>query len=103
MDLYQNEGCPVTIVRPSHTYNEKNVPLSVHGKSGSFQVIRRIMDDKPVLIQGDGTSLWEMTDNRDFAIGFMNPSPKRLMWNFIPIMYLPVSLLMSVIMTFLEV
>ena len=70
MDLYQSEGFPVTIVRPSHTYNEKSVPLGIHGRNGSYPVIRRILEGKPVLIQGDGTSLWTMTDSRDFAVGF---------------------------------
>ena len=70
MELYQNEGFPVTIVRPSHTYNEKSVPLGIHGKNGSYQVIKRMLEGKPVLIQGDGTSLWTMTDSRDFAVAF---------------------------------
>ena len=70
MDLYQHEGFPVTIVRPSHTYNEKSVPLGVHGKNGSYQVIKRMTEGKPVIIQGDGTSLWTMTDSRDFAAAF---------------------------------
>ena len=70
MDLYQNESFPVTIVRPSHTYNEKSVPLGIHGKNGSYQVIKRMLEGKPVLIQGDGTSLWTMTDSRDFAAAF---------------------------------
>ena len=70
MDLYQNESFPVTIVRPSHTYNEKSVPLGIHGKNGSYQVIKRMLEGKPVLIQGDGTSLWTMTDSRDFAVAF---------------------------------
>ena len=70
MEKYREEGFPVTIVRPSHTYDERSVPLGVHGKKGSWQVIRRMLDGKPVIIQGDGTSLWTMTFNRDFAIGY---------------------------------
>jgi len=42
----------------------------VHGKRGSWQVIQRMLDGKPVIIQGDGTSLWTMTFNTDFAIGY---------------------------------
>ncbi len=71
MKLYRDEGFPVTIVRPSHTYCETSVPLGVHGKNGSWQVIKRMLDGKPVLIHGDGTSLWTMTDSRDFAEGFI--------------------------------
>ena len=70
MKMYRENGFPVTIVRPSHTYSEKKVPLGIHGKNGSFQVIKRMLEGKPVLIQGDGTSLWTMTDSRDFAVGF---------------------------------
>ena len=70
MKVYREEGFPVTIVRPSHTYDERSVPLGVHGKKGSWQVVRRMLEGKPVIIQGDGTSLWTMTFNRDFAIGY---------------------------------
>lgn len=70
MKKYKEEGFPVTIVRPSHTYDERNVPLGVHGKKGFYQVIRRMQEGKPVLIQGDGTSLWTVTFNSDFAIGY---------------------------------
>lgn len=70
MKLYRENGFPVTIVRPSHTYDERSVPLGVHGKNGSWQVIKRMMEGKPVIIHGDGTSLWTMTHNSDFAVGF---------------------------------
>jgi nucleoside-diphosphate-sugar epimerase len=67
---YREEGFPVTIVRPSHTYDERHIPLGVHGNKGFYQVIRRMQQDKPVIIQGDGSSLWALTFNSDFAIGF---------------------------------
>jgi nucleoside-diphosphate-sugar epimerase len=67
---YREDGFPVTIVRPSHTYDERSVPLGVHGKNGSWQVLKRIIDSKPVIIHGDGTSLWTMTHNSDFARAF---------------------------------
>lgn len=70
MDKYRSEGFPVTIVRPSHTYDERNIPIGVHGKNGFWQVIKRMMAEKPVIIQGDGSSLWTLTFNTDFAIGF---------------------------------
>jgi len=70
MKKYREEGFPVTIVRPSHTYDERSIPLGVHGKNGSWQVIKRIMEGKPVIIQGDGTSLWHLTFNTDFAVGY---------------------------------
>lgn len=71
MKLYREEGFPVTIVRPSHTYDERSVPLGVHGDNGSYAVIKRMMEGKPVIIHGDGTSLWTLTHNTDFAKGFV--------------------------------
>ncbi|SEL26786.1 Nucleoside-diphosphate-sugar epimerase [Butyrivibrio sp. ob235] len=70
MKKYREEGFPVTIVRPSHTYDERHIPLGVHGKKGFYQVIKRMQQGKPVIIQGDGSSLWAVTFNSDFAIGF---------------------------------
>ena len=67
MQQYRENGFPVTIIRPSHTYDERSVPLGVHGKNGSWEVVRRIMAGKPVIIHGDGTSLWTITHNSDFA------------------------------------
>ena len=67
MKMYRENGFPITIVRPSHTYDERSVPLGVHGDKGSWQVIKRIMDGKPVIIHGDGSSLWTITHNSDFA------------------------------------
>ncbi len=71
MDLYRTHGFPVTIVRPSHTYDERYLPLAVHGRNGPWQVIRRMLDGKPVIVHGDGTSLWTLTHNSDFAKGFV--------------------------------
>ena len=95
MKTYRKEGFPVTIVRPSHTYCERGVPVSVHGLKGSWQVLKRMMEGKPVLVQGDGSSLWTLTWNEDFARGFIgllgNPkaigeafqimSDEQLTWN----------------------
>ena len=44
MKKYREEGFPVTIIRPSHTYDERNVPLGVHGKKGFYQVIKRMQE-----------------------------------------------------------
>lgn len=71
MKEYREEGFPVTIVRPSHTYCERSVPLSVHGVKGSWQVVKRMMEGKLVLVHGDGSSLWTLTWNEDFARGFI--------------------------------
>lgn len=71
MKRYREDGFPVTIIRPSHTYCEKSVPVGVHGDNGSFQVLKRMMEGKPVIIHGDGTSLWTITFHEDFADGFI--------------------------------
>ena len=67
---YREDHFPVTIVRPSHTYDERNLPLALKGAKGAWQVIRRMQEGKRVLIHGDGTSLWTITHNTDFAKGF---------------------------------
>ena len=95
MKEYREHGFPVTIVRPSHTYCERGVPVSVHGLKGSWQVLKRMMAGKPVIVHGDGSSLWTLTWNEDFARGFIgllgNPkaigeafqimSDEQLTWN----------------------
>lgn len=71
MKLYREEGFPITIVRPSHTYSERAVPLGLHGRGNSWQNIKRMIEGKPVIIHGDGSSLWTATFNTDFAKGFV--------------------------------
>ncbi len=71
MSQYRSNGFPVTIVRPSHTYDDSSIPLGVHGNNGSWQVIKRMLENKPVIIHGDGSSLWTLTYNTDFAKGFI--------------------------------
>lgn len=71
MKMYRENGFPVTIIRPSHTYDERSVPLGVHGNNGSWQVLKRMLEGKPVIIHGDGTSLWTITFNEDFAVAFV--------------------------------
>lgn len=71
MHRFRDDNFPVTIIRPSHTYDERQVPLGVHGDKGSWQVLCRMLDGKPVIIHGDGTSLWTVTHNSDFAKGFV--------------------------------
>ena len=70
MDLHIKADFPVTIVRPSHTYSYRSVPVAVHGNNGSWQIIKRMLEGKKVLIHGDGSSLWIVTHSKDFAKGF---------------------------------
>lgn len=62
---YREEGFPYTIVRPSHTYDRTMFPFQ-----GGYTVVERMKQGKPVIVHGDGTSLWVMTHHRDFAKGF---------------------------------
>ncbi|MBQ8556089.1 MAG: SDR family oxidoreductase [Clostridia bacterium] len=71
MKQYREQGFPVTIIRPSHTYDERNIPVGAHGDRGSWQVVKRMMEGKPVLVHGDGTTLWTITYNTDFAKAFI--------------------------------
>jgi len=70
MDLHKSYSFPVTIVRPSHTYSVRSVPVAVHGAKGSWQILKRMIEGKKVLIHGDGSSLWTLTHSKDFAKGF---------------------------------
>lgn len=69
--LYREQGFPVTIIRPSHTYDDRTLPLGVQGEGDSWQVAKRMLAGKRVIIQGDGTSLWTMTSSKDFAVAFV--------------------------------
>lgn len=71
MSAYRSSGFPVTIVRPSHTYNGTKPPVCVHGSKGNWQILKRILEGKPVIIPGDGSSLWTLTHSKDFAKGYV--------------------------------
>ncbi|WP_106814402.1 SDR family oxidoreductase [Microbacterium timonense] len=62
---YRERGLPVTIVRPSHTYDERLLPTL-----GGWTDIARMRAGRPVVIHGDGTSLWTITHSDDFAVAF---------------------------------
>lgn len=66
MSAYRQEGFPVTIVRPSHTYDRTKLPMQ-----GQYTVVDRMRKGKQVIVHGDGTSLWVLTHHRDFAKGFV--------------------------------
>lgn len=67
---YREQGFPMTIVRPSHTYHHRSIPLPLHGAKGPWQVLERMRAGKPIIVPGDGTSLWTLTHAQDFAIAF---------------------------------
>lgn len=63
---YRDEGFPMTIVRPSHTYDATMLPME-----GRYTMVQRMRSGKRVVVHGDGTSLWTLTHHRDFAKGFV--------------------------------
>jgi nucleoside-diphosphate-sugar epimerase len=63
---YREDGFPATIVRPSHTYDRTLVPFD-----GGWTVPGRMLAGKPVIVHGDGTSLWTLTHHEDFARAFV--------------------------------
>ncbi len=63
---YRDTGFPMTIVRPSHTYDGGNMPFP-----GGWTAFQRMLDGKPVIVHGDGTSWWTLTHSRDFATAFV--------------------------------
>ncbi|WP_022884393.1 SDR family oxidoreductase [Glaciibacter superstes] len=63
---YRDTGFPVTIVRPSHTYNPSMIPFD-----GGWTVVERMRQGREVVVPGDGTSLWTITHHTDFARAFV--------------------------------
>jgi nucleoside-diphosphate-sugar epimerase len=63
---YRERGFPATIVRPSHTYDQTSVPFD-----GGWTVLGRMLAGRPVIVPGDGTSLWTLTHHDDFARAFV--------------------------------
>ena len=71
MDAYRNQGFPITIIRPSHTYADGSIPLAIHGEKGVWNDLKRMLDGKPVIVPGDGSSLWTVTHSADFAKAYI--------------------------------
>lgn len=65
MQAYRQEKFPMTIVRPSHTYDKTMLPFN-----GGYTTVARMRQGKKVIVHGDGSSLWVLTHHRDFAKGF---------------------------------
>jgi nucleoside-diphosphate-sugar epimerase len=69
MRAYRNEGFPITIVRPSLTYDTV-IPIAIGGFK-EYTTADRILKGKEIIVHGDGTSLWTVTHSDDFAKGFV--------------------------------
>ncbi len=63
---YRSGGFPVTVVRPSHTYDTRAIPFD-----GGWTIVDRMRRGKPIVVPGDGTSLWVLTHHDDFARAFV--------------------------------
>lgn len=68
MRAYREEGFPITIVRPSLTYDTV-IPIAIGGFK-EYTTADRILRGKEIIVHGDGTSLWTVTHSDDFALGF---------------------------------
>jgi nucleoside-diphosphate-sugar epimerase len=71
LKAYREEGFPATIVRPSLTYGENLIPLVINSWERSYTVVDRMLMGQKVIVPGDGSSLWVITHNTDFAKGFV--------------------------------
>ena len=65
-EVYRENGFPYTIVRPSHTYDKTLIPMK-----GGYTILHRMKQSLPVVVHGDGTSIWTITNHRDFAVGLI--------------------------------
>jgi nucleoside-diphosphate-sugar epimerase len=68
---YRDEGFPITIVRPSLTYGDTQLPLLTNSWEKPYTIVDRMLRKQKVVVPGDGTSLWVITHNSDFAKGFV--------------------------------
>lgn len=68
---YREEGFPVTIIRPSLTYGPTQIPFCVGSWAHPWTIIDRMRRGQKIIVPGDGTSLWVLTWNGDFAKGLM--------------------------------
>ncbi len=69
-DAFRSRDFPLTVVRPSHTYDNRRLPTGVGGSALAWQILQRMRAGRPVVVHGDGTSLWTVTHADDFAVGF---------------------------------
>lgn len=71
MKAYREEGFPITIVRPSLTYGDTQIVLAINSWQKSWTAVDRMRRGKKVIVPGDGSSLWVVTHNSDFAQGLV--------------------------------
>jgi len=69
LKAWRERDFPVTIVRPSLTY-EYVIPV-VFGAWTEYTIVDRMRRGEPIIVHGDGTSVWTITHSTDFARGFV--------------------------------
>lgn len=68
---YRASGFPAVIVRPSLTYGNTKIPLTINRWNQSWSAVDRMLKGKPIIIHGDGNNVWVNTHNSDFAKAFV--------------------------------
>ncbi|MFF2243335.1 NAD-dependent epimerase/dehydratase family protein [Arthrobacter sp. NPDC058130] len=66
LDAFVSNGFPITVVRPSHTYDDRKPPVP-----GGWTVVHRMLRGEDIPVHGDGTSLWTLTHAADLAVGIV--------------------------------
>ncbi len=68
---HREEGFPFTTIRPSLTYGDTFVPLALNSRAHPYTNLARLRAGQPLIVPGDGLSLWTITHNSDFAKGLV--------------------------------
>lgn len=76
-EKYKKDGFPVTIIRPSHTYGVTTLPSMYNSRKSVWSICERMKRGKKIVIPGNGTSLWVLTHNTDFAKAFVGLMGKK--------------------------
>ncbi len=71
MDEYRRSGFPATIVRPSFTYGDTMIPAALNSWHHPWSLVDRMRKGRKIIVHGDGSALWTMTHNSDFAKGLI--------------------------------
>lgn len=71
MTAYREEAFPVTIVRPSLTFDETGIPLVINSSQKPYTIVDRMLRGQKAIVPGDGSSLWAITHSSDFAKGLV--------------------------------
>ena len=71
VEAFASTGFPMTIIRPSLTYGVSQIPVCVGSWERPFTIVDRMRRGAPIIVPGDGTSIWTLTHNTDLARGLI--------------------------------